>query len=157
MDMGLARVAGQMPLIVDAATDLLRWLPRTPARALPATLEFEAAALTIRGYARLWLDRGDEAERDLRAGHAVASDLGLERTRCRCIASSASRTAARRRSAHATSVFSDEVTRASVAGLIVSRPGHPRGRSPGDPASVKVMSHPSPLGARMTRRAPRSG
>ena len=80
MDMALARVAGDMPAMVAAAADLLGWVPRTPAPALPAALEFEAAALTNRGYALLWLDRTDEAESDLRAGQAVATDAGLELT-----------------------------------------------------------------------------
>lgn len=80
MDLVLARVAGNMPGMVDAATDLLGWVPDTQTRALPAAAEYEAAALTNRGYALLWLGRTDEAETDLQAGRTVATEAGLELT-----------------------------------------------------------------------------
>ncbi len=80
MDLVRARVEGDMQGIVDAATDLLAWVPDAQAPVLPAAAEYEAAALTNRGHALLWLGRTDEAEQDLRAGRAIAEDAGLELT-----------------------------------------------------------------------------
>ena len=80
MDLVLARVEGDMEAIVEAATDLLASVPDATTPVLPAAAEYEAAALTNRGHALLWLTRTDEAERDLRAGRAVAEDAGLELT-----------------------------------------------------------------------------
>ncbi|GIF21904.1 transcriptional regulator [Paractinoplanes tereljensis] len=68
---------GDMPGLVDAATDTLRRLAGFRLDELPSLLQFRAVALDEKGSGLLWMDQPDHADRYLWAAATAARSVGV--------------------------------------------------------------------------------
>jgi LuxR family maltose regulon positive regulatory protein len=78
LEVAVARVRGNMPALVTAATDVLGGLHPTPSARIPSALLYRATALNDKGVALLWSGQPYHADRYLWAALAAARACGVE-------------------------------------------------------------------------------
>jgi LuxR family maltose regulon positive regulatory protein len=78
LEVALARVRGDMPALINAATEILHLLLEVPLGELPATMQYRAIAVNNKGVGLLWTGDLDRADQFLWSAVMGARAAGIE-------------------------------------------------------------------------------